>query len=224
MTKVSMPARTPRAPSPPPIPLQSAPRGVGRPRSEPTHEAILEAAVELLETESYQAVSLNKIAARAGVSKQTIYRWWDAKADLVLEAYSRRVFLRATPPQPSSDAFAELAHLLETFFETLQEPRVNKGLRSLIAEAQFDDAFRAKFHSVFVSARRALMRQALEYGVALGQIRPDAELDLVLDVIYGAFWYRLLSGTEAPLDSAFAQSLVEVVRPVLAVQRRPKPK
>jgi AcrR family transcriptional regulator len=182
----------------------------------------LEAAVELLEAESYQAVSINRIAERAGVSKQTIYRWWDAKADLVLEAYTRRVFKRGTPPEPSADAFAELQTLLEAFFETLQEPRVNRGLRSLIAEAQFDPAFRTKFHSVFVTARRTLMRQALEHGIALGQIRADADLDLVLDVIYGAFWYRLLSGTTAPLDPAFAQALVEVVRPTLAIQRRPK--
>ena len=77
---------------------------------------------------------------------------------------------------------------------------------------------------MFVSARRALMRQALEHGVALGQVRGDADLDLVLDVIYGGFWYRLLSGTTAPLDAAFAHALVEVVRPMLASQRRPRPK
>ena len=197
-------------------------RGVGRPRSEATHEAILEAAVELLEAESYQAVSINRIAAHAGVSKQTIYRWWDAKADLVLEAYTRRVFKRGTPPEPSADAFAELHALLAAFFATLAEPRVSKGLRSLIAEAQFDPAFRVKFYSVFVATRRTLMRQALEHGMALGQVRTDVDLELVLDVIYGAFWYRLLSGTQAPLDAAFAKALVEVVRPVLAAPRRPK--
>ena len=206
-----------------PIP-PATPRGVGRPRSETTHEAILEAAVELLENESYQAVSINRIADRAGVSKQTIYRWWDAKADLVLEAYTRRVFKRATPPDPSADAFAELRVLLEAFFETLQEPRVSRGLRSLIAEAQFDPTFRAKFHAAFVVTRRNLMRQAIEHGMALGQIRGDAEIELVLDVIYGAFWYRLLSGTQAPLDAAFAHALVEVVRPTLASQRRLKTK
>ena len=208
--------------SPPDPPTQ--PRGVGRPRSEATHASILDAAVDLLETESYQAVSINRIAEQAGVSKQTIYRWWDAKADLVLEAYSRRVFKRAAPPEPSADAFLELRTLLASFFATLDEPRVNKGLRSLIAEAQFDDAFRSKFHAVFVSARRALMRQALDHGVALGQIRRDADLDLVLDVIYGAFWYRLLSGTSAPLDQAFAEALVEVVRPALTNIRKAKSK
>lgn len=200
------------------------PRGVGRPRSEATHEAILDAAVELLEAESYQAVSINRIADCAGVSKQTIYRWWDAKADLVLEAYTRRVFKRVTPTAPTADAFGELRVLLETFFATLQEPRVNKGLRSLIAEAQFDPAFRTKFYSAFVTTRRTLMRQAIEHGMALGQMRTDADIELVLDVIYGAFWYRLLSGTQAPLDPGFAHALVELVRPSLASQRRSKAK
>jgi Tetracyclin repressor-like, C-terminal domain len=69
-----------------------------------------------------------------------------------------------------------------------------------------------------------LMRQALEHGMALGQVRPDADLDLVLDVVYGAFWYRLLSGTQAPLDAAFARALVEIVRPALTSPRRLKPK
>ena len=205
-------------------PRSGLPRGVGRPRSESTHQAILTAAVDLLEQETYQSISINRIAEKAGVSKQTIYRWWDAKADLVLEAYTRRVFKRGAPPEPSADAFAELRALLEAFFATLAEPRVAKGLRSLIAEAQFDPAFRAKFFSVFVSTRRALMRQALEHGMALGHVRPDADLDLVLDVVYGAFWYRLLSGTTAPLDAAFAHALVEIVRPVLASPRRQKPK
>lgn len=200
----------------------SVPRGVGRPRSESTHQVILDTAVELLENESYQAVSINRIAAEAGVSKQTIYRWWNAKADLVLEAYSRRVFKRAVPPDASKDAFAELEELLQAFFKTLEEPRVNRGLRSLIAEAQFDPAFRTKFFAVFVSARRALMRQALEHGIALGQIRRDGDLDLVLDVIYGAFWYRLLSGTSAPLDADFARALVALVRPTLVTVKRQK--
>ena len=205
------------APSIPP-----APRSVGRPRSEATHQAILNAAVELLESENYRAVSINRIADRAGVSKQTIYRWWDAKADLVLEAYTRRVFKRAQMPDVAGDPFVELRRLLEAFFETLQEKRVNRGLRSLIAEAQFDAAFREKFHGVFVTTRRNLMRQVLDHGIALGQVRRDVDLELVLDVIYGAFWYRLLSGTTAPLDSTFASNLVEMVRPALANPRKLK--
>lgn len=200
--------------------IPTASRGVGRPRSETTHQAILQAAVELLENENYQSVSINRIADTAGVSKQTIYRWWDTKADLVLEAYTRRVLKRATPPEPSDDPLEELRKLLVTFFDTLQEPRVNRGLRSLIAEAQFDPAFRTKFHGVFVTTRRNLMRQVLDHGIALGQIRRDVDLDLVLDVIYGAFWYRLLSGTSSPLDPAFAASLIELVRPALSAGRR----
>ena len=207
----------------PPVVPPSRPRGVGRPRSEATHQAILDAAVDLLETESYQAVSINRIADTAGVSKQTIYRWWDTKADLVLEAYTRRVFKRTPAPQePTQDAFLELRGLLETFFEPLREHRVDKGLRSLIAEAQFDPPFRSKFHTVFVATRRALMRQSLEHGMALGQVRADADLEFVLDVLYGAFWYRLLSGTTAPLDAAFAHDLVELVRPTIANGRRAK--
>lgn len=201
-------------------PRSGLPRGVGRPRSESTHQAILTAAVDLLENETYQSISINRIAEQAGVSKQTIYRWWDTKADLVLEAYTRRVFRQLERAELGADALRDLERLLVAFFTTLADPHVDRTLRSLIAEAQFDPVFRTKFHAVFVSTRRNLMRQVLEYGVGLGQIRPDADLDLVLDVIYGAFWYRLLSGSTAPLDAAFARALVELVRPALAPSRR----
>lgn len=192
-----------------------ATRPPGRPRSSTTHNAILEAAADLLERESYSRISIERIAAEAKVGKQSIYRWWDSKADVVLEAYTERVLKSLPPLRPSGDAFADLESLLRRFFNATRIPAVGRTVRSLIAEAQLDPEFRKKFYGLFVSTRRSMMRQVLETGLASGQFRRDVDIELVLDIIYGAFWYRLLSGTADAIDDAFAGSLVDILRPVL---------
>lgn len=190
-------------------------RPPGRPRSSATHNAILRAAADLLEQESYARISIERIAAEAKVGKQSIYRWWDSKADVVLEAYTDRVLKSLPPLRPSGDAFTDLESLLRRFFDATRIPAVGRTVRSLIAEAQLDPEFRAKFYGLFVLTRRSMMRQVLEGGLTSGQFRREVDVDLVLDIIYGAFWYRLLSGTEDAIDDAFARRLVEMLRPVL---------
>ena len=191
-------------------------RPPGRPRSSTTHNAILRAAADLLERESYARISIERIAAEAKVGKQSIYRWWDSKADVVLEAYTDRVLKSLPPLVPTGDAFSDLECLLRRFFDATRIPAVGRTVRSLIAEAQLDPEFRVKFYGLFVSTRRSMMRKVLEGGSASGQFRRDVDIGLVLDVIYGAFWYRLLSGTADSIDDAFAHGLVEMLRPVLA--------
>lgn len=195
---------------------QSTGRAPGRPRSEATHQAILQAAADLLERESYRNISIERIAAEAKVGKQSIYRWWDSKADVLLEAYTERALKRLPAFRPTGDAFGDLANLLARFFAQTRIPAVGRTIRGLIAEAQLDPEFRAKFYAVFISTRRAMMREALEAGISGGAFRPDVDVEMVLDIFYGAFWYRLLSGTEAAIDDAFANAIVETLRPCLA--------
>ena len=137
---------------------------------------------------------------------------------MLLESYTERALLRSPAFQPTEDAFGDLKSLLRGFFAGARVPAVGRTIRSLIAEAQLDPEFRDKFHTVFVSTRRAMIRQALEAGVASRQFRPDLAVDLTLDVLYGAFWYRLLSGTADPIDDTFADDLVELMRPSLEIK------
>lgn len=190
-------------------------RTVGRPRSEATRDAILAATIELLEQETYQDISINGISAKANVAKQSILRWWPSKADLVLEAYTQRSLKRIPVPEPTDDVLADLATLLVIFFDALRDPMVAKTMRSLIAEAQFDSEFRDKFYNVFISTRRSLMRQVIEQGKLTGQLRDDADIELALDIVHGAFWYRFLSGTSAQLNREFADGIVATIRPSL---------
>jgi AcrR family transcriptional regulator len=195
----------------------STSKAPGRPRSDATHRAILTATVELLlEGEDYRLISIDKIAARAKVGKQSIYRWWSSKADLMFEALTCRI-LKATPLEPiSNDAFADLMSFLKRIFAATREPVANKAVRVLIAEAQFDSEFQKKFWEVFLSPGRSVLRNILARGVAVGQFRPDLDVETVVEVLAGAHWYRLLSGSPAPCDDAFAETIVRLLAPGIA--------
>ena len=189
----------------------------GRPRSDVTHKAILNAAVDMLrECEDYRLISIDKIAARAKVGKQSIYRWWGSKADLILEALTCRSLQRSPAVSASGDAFADLQNFLKRIFALSREPVANKAVRVLIAEAQFDCEFQKKFWDGFVSVRSSVLREILARGIAAGQFRPDLDIEAVLEVVYGAYWYRLLSGTPAPCDDAFAEAIVRLLAPGIA--------
>ena len=130
------------------------------------------------------------------------------------------ILKRLPLPKLTGDALADLEGLLRLFFSNVGIPTIGKTLRGLIAEAQLDPEFRAKFFAVFVSTRRGLMRDVLLKGVADGKLRAELDVEIALDLLYGGFWYRLLSGTADPLDEAFARSLVMALRPWLVPQAR----
>ena len=194
----------------------AAPRSPGRPRSDATRQSILDASAHLLETESYDKISIERIASEAKVGKQSIYRWWGGKADVVLAAYTERVLPRLPPRTPTDDAFGDLEDFLRQLFASVATPLVRRTMQGLLAEAQLDNDFRLKFYGVFVASRRRLFRQVLRHGVELGQFRSDLDVETMIDLLNGAFWYRLLSGDEGDLDDVFAASLVSALRPSLA--------
>lgn len=205
--------------------LPTSPRPPGRPRSDATRQSILDASAHLLETESYDKISIERIASEAKVGKQSIYRWWGGKADVVLAAYTERVLPRLPPRAPTDDAFGDLDDFLRQLFASVSVPLVRRTMQGLLAEAQLDPEFRLKFYGVFVASRRTLFKQVLRHGIAIGQFRADLDVETIIDLLNGAFWYRLLSGSEEDLDDAFAASLVKAMRPAIeAPKTSTKPK
>lgn len=190
-------------------------RAPGRPRSDQTQQAVLDAAVELLEAQNYRDISIEKIAAQAKVGKQSIYRRWPSKADLVLEAYTARSLRRMPPLLPTADAFADLEDDLRRFFALMRNDMVAKGLRSLIAEAQLDNEFRTKLYNQVMCVRCHALRRIFEHGVSLGQFRSGLDEDALSHMIHGAFWYRFLAGTVKGYDDAYAASIVAFLRPAM---------
>jgi AcrR family transcriptional regulator len=183
----------------------SAPR-VGRQRSDATRTAILEAALARLRESGYGALTVEGIAAAAGCGKQTIYRWWPSKAEVVLEALSELARDEVEVAR-THDARSDLQRFLRRTMRALRGPNgAAPVLRGLMAEAQLDEEFRTALRSRFIDGRRRALIELLR---SLPD-PPDEELAPVLaDAIYGSIWYRLLVG-HAPLSDAFADQLVGI--------------
>ena len=190
-------------------------RTPGRPRSEATRRTILDTVVTLIGQQDYRSVSIDKIASDAKVGKQSIYRWWDSKANLVLEAYTDHSLSRMPPIRMSQDAFADLEADLGRFFAFMSDELIAKGVRSLIAEAQLDDDFRKKLYSNVHRVRCEALRRIFRHGYKLGQFKEDLDEDALAHVLHGAFWYRFLSGTKYPYDKEYAKNVVALLRPAL---------
>jgi AcrR family transcriptional regulator len=179
----------------------------GRRRSERSHRAILAATQDLLLERGYAELTIEGIAARAGVGKQTIYRWWPSRAALVLEAYlAGEEAVR--PPAESSSAREDVHALLAWLIDVLAEPTGGPVVAGLISDLQHDADLAEGFRRDVVPARREGMLAALERGRARGEIREDADLELAVDALHGAVFYRLLLSGE-PLDGAFAERLAD---------------
>jgi AcrR family transcriptional regulator len=181
---------------------------IGRRRSKKSHEAILKAALTLLNEKGYGAVTIEGIAARAGVGKQTIYRWWPSKAAVILEAFTACAESRVMSTN-QGDLQTDLANFLGTVFETLTR-ETGPILRALMSEALLDSEFAGALREIFIARRRQVLLEILQRGVTRGEVRTQMDFELIIDMIYGPMWYRLLN-QHGPLDKAFADQLTNAI-------------
>ena len=180
----------------------------GRRRSEQSHQAILQAAREVLEQVGYQAMTIEAIAARAGVGKKTIYRWWSSKAAVVLEALTSQA--EANVPFANTGSLeGDLLAYFELSFSNLQGKSATV-LSGLAAEAQLDADFAREFQRVFIVPRKQELVALLQRGLQRGELASDTNLEVLADLIYGAKWYRFLL-YPAPLDEEFAREIVKLI-------------
>lgn len=177
-------------------------KAIGRPRSPDAGPALMAAARRLVGEHGYEAVTIGMIAADAGVSRQTLYRRWPSKAELILDAFLERA--------AEGEDFADgpLADVLEAFlinaFKGLREDA--PAIRNLIASAQSDPAFLKSFRERFVEPRAAIAAGIIQQAIDKGEIDGTIDVDMTTRVLHGAFWYEMLLGRE--LDEAFARRLV----------------
>lgn len=164
------------------------------------------ATLELIEQKGYLGLSIEGIAARAGVGKQTIYRWWSSKAALTIEAYSQKNTDYLQPPDTGS-VKSDLELLLTAIFTRISAPPSSHVLTGLVAELQNNPALAEQFHAVFLKGRRELVIDLITKGVARGEVDPDTDMEIAADSLFGPMWYRLLI-RHTPLDQNFAKQLV----------------
>lgn len=182
-------------------------RAPGRPRSEAARRAIVKATLALVNELGYAAVTMEGIARRAEVSKQTVYRWWSSPAEIVLEALT--VGAERAAPLPDSGVFEDDVRV---FVKRSVDgaARSARLLTALMAEAQRNPEFGAVFRSGFLALRRGVLYELLDVAVSRGVIDPPVDLDVVTETFFGALWYRMLADT-GPLDLGFADDLTSVL-------------
>lgn len=191
----------------------------GRPRNQQTHDSILEAARALLLREGESRFSIEQVAASAGVSKASIYRRWPTKGALLVALY-----VEGLPEVMTENACSvrqELRRYLAATVQRVQDPLWRSILRSLVAEAQYDRTTADVLRERVVMPRRAAGLRLLQHGVSTGQIPPGLNHELVLDLLFGPLWYRLLF-EHASVDAKFADRLLSLVEPLL-FPRMPSP-
>lgn len=183
---------------------QTVPARRGRPRSETAHAAVLDATAELLVTVGLDDVSMDTIAARAGVSKATIYKWWPTKLAVALEAFGARMAHAVTIPD-TGNARTDFTQELDTVMTYYQSPE-GKAFATLLAQSQINPDARDTFRSQFLDERRSVVKEIWQRGVERGELRADIDPDTAMDLIYGPAIFRLLTG-HAPLNTASAVAI-----------------
>jgi len=183
------------------------PRARGRPRSERARAAVLDAATGLLVSGGVQAVTMEAIAARARVSKSTVYKWWPTRGHVMLDSLAHAAgHALAAPARDGSlagDLAAEVGALVRAFRDTAAGPLV----ADIVAAAQADPDVRAALDERWVRPRRAACARLLDDAVARGALRPDTDVPAAVDQLFAPVYHRLLFG-HAALADGLAPTLV----------------
>jgi AcrR family transcriptional regulator len=188
-------------------------------RSEQARVAVLHAADDLLVERGYAGVTIEGIAARAGVAKQTIYRWWPSKFEILMDTLLEDAAGALGIPDTGT-VDGDLREHLRRLAKFLSAEPAGQVMLALIGQAQHDADVARAFQQRFVDERRALDRIILERGVGRGELRSDTDLDLVIDMIYGPVYHRVLL-TNLLVDDRFINGLVSNVMAAIAAPTQP---
>ena len=190
-----------------PGPAGGAPRG--RPRSAEADRAILTATADLLAERGLAAMSIEEVAARAGVGKTTIYRRWPSKGLLALDAFVSS--FRAEQPQPDTGTLrGDRLSALHAWVRVVTQTATGPMLTGLIAEAQHDPELRGAWRDRVLEPMRTQHRVMLDRAIERGEIPATVDRDVVLDLFFGAAEHRLLLG-HLPMTGDFIAEVVDMI-------------
>ncbi|TLY60200.1 MAG: TetR/AcrR family transcriptional regulator [Gammaproteobacteria bacterium] len=195
----------------------SAPRPRGRPRSLEARRAVLRAAHALLKEGGVSALTIEGIAARAGVGKPTIYRSWPNAHAVAMAALMEGLEAPAAPQRPAASAMAALRAQLREVAQVFSTP-LGRNVTLMIASAESETELSKAFRNHVILARRNEGRRLLETAIENGELRDNLDIEVALDLIYAPVFYRLLMG-HAPLDAAFTDGVIRHVLEGLAARR-----
>lgn len=177
----------------------------GRPRNVETQNAILSVSYELLLEIGFGAVTVEKIAERAKVSKATIYKWWPNKAAVVMDGF----LSAATVRLPVPDTGAVFQDILDHATNMAQFMLSREGsiFLQIIGEGQVDTALAEAYQTRYIQPRRLEVQSIMSRGLGRGELKDDLDIALCTDLIYGPIFYRLLV-TGDRIDDNYVKRLV----------------
>ena len=193
--------------------LQAAGRGAR------TEKAILDATRELLAEAGVPELTVERVAARSGVAKTTIYRRWRGKDELALAVLIDMVTnVVATPDL--GETREELIAFVNAAVTILGSTLMGRVIQGLVSELATNPDLAHAFRERVVAMRVAEVRRLIERGIERGDLRADTDVELAHELLFGPIYYRLLlSG--APLDERLAERVVDAVLPAFAADRAP---
>ncbi len=189
----------------------------GRPRNPATRTDALDAATSLIAAGGFGAVTMEAVARLAKVTKPTLYRYWSNREDLAMSALMRAGAPK-TDVQPTKSAIDDLSRQLHNVAQAFASPR-GRNVALMVASADQDSELSKAFRNQVMLASREEGRTILSRAMAGDLIRTDADIDVVLDMIYGPVFYRLLIG-HMPVTHEFLDSLLgEIMRGLIPPAR-----
>jgi AcrR family transcriptional regulator len=189
-----------------PTEIDAVRRAPGRPRSLEADGAILEAAVDVFAEVGLEALTMEGVAARAGVSKNTVYRRYPNKLDLVVSAVRCYTNVSAPPPDTGTTR-GDVQALVDDLVAILTATPMGRMLPILVAARTRTPELDVAYAEI-VADKRARSAAVVRRGIERGEFRADVDLDVVVDAFVGPVFYRFLV-TNAPLDEAFRNAVVD---------------
>lgn len=179
----------------------------GRPRSEATRQKIMSATAALIQERGVPGVTIEAVASAAGVGKPTIYRYWSNAHELAMAA-----LMEAVPEAKQTNAgdpLNALRELLYSVVSTFNDP-AGRHVAMVLASADSSSEIAKAFRSHFIQSRRNEAEKLLVQAINQGFLSDETRIDLILDMIFGAIFYRLLMG-HAKITRGFADDLFDTV-------------
>ena len=169
----------------------------------------MQAAAQLLAEGGLAAMSMEEVAARSGVAKTTIYRRWNSRGILALDAFLAE-FQGQQPLPDTSTLRGDLLAALRAWIRSVTRTSAGPILAGLIAESQLDPELAVAWRERVVERLRAQHKIMLDRAIDRGEIPPETDEEVVLDLLFGAAYHRLLHGHQ-PLTDRFARQVVDMV-------------
>ena len=180
---MSVPEPTPQSPG--------GSRRPGRPRSQSAQRAILDAALDLLAAEGFERMSIEAVAARAGVGKTTIYRWWTSKDDLVIDAMEN--LIADVQPPDTGSVRGDLVELILQIERVMTSTRAGEVFPRMVAEVAAASPLGVAYLEQVIAPRFAIVESILARGVRRGELKAGLDLELARDLLVGPIVFAKLT-------------------------------